>query len=82
MYTFRARSFQESLSAVKAGNADMVVCGERNGYQVQIQDSVNTNIRLLHAQPSPEAPQQELADLPPATLVGCRYVCAKPFESP
>lgn len=64
MYTYRRRNLQESLSAVRAGNADMVVCGEREGMQIQIQDSTNTNIRLLHDKVDPAtAPQKELADL-------------------
>lgn len=42
----------------------MVVCGEYEGYQIQIQDSVNTNIKLLQETADPaSAPQAELADL-------------------
>ena len=42
----------------------MVVCGRANDYQVQIQDAVNSNIRLLCETPDPAvAPEPELADL-------------------
>lgn len=55
-YSFRASSLR--------GSDAMVMCGRSDAYQLQIQDALNSNIKLLSDTPDPAvAPEPELADL-------------------
>src|SRR5687768_14803731 len=56
MFSFRSEG-QDSDKA-------MALCGNKSGYQVQIQSSLNTSIRLLAEGPDPNvAPDPEVAKL-------------------
>jgi hypothetical protein len=47
-----------------AGFQDLVMCGAKDGYQLQIQSSLNTTIRLLNETTDPKvAPDPQLAQL-------------------
>lgn len=55
-FSFRAEEIQGVLG--------LAVCGNKDGYQVQIQDSLNTSIRLLSETPDPDvAPEPRLVAL-------------------
>src|ERR1041384_3930666 len=56
LYSFRVEQL--------AGFQDLVMCGRSNDYQLQIQSSLNTTIRLLNETTDPKvAPDPQLAQL-------------------